>query len=308
MKIILIRHAQSLSNLQEDFSFKTDDKDTLTELGIKQAKLTGIFLKFLWTKESIIISSSSQRAKQTTELITQQINSNIPILFDERLIEKNQDECYEKVAHRASQALNELKENYQQIFCVTHGYVIQSLISNYLQSPEPSCFHSNNCGISIIIDNRLFTFNSVIHLSNKIKIDPSMFHLITGGHLNKAIISKAIKFDIINKKKYIWNVFKLWQLTTNMSVEEVSIQDFNLEKNVWFLQEEAPTFLNIIKHYQRIVDADLSFPIILAPDNEVLDGSHRIAKALILGHSTIKAVRFQYLPTPDLVEDVEDYD
>ena len=44
---------------------------------------------------------------------------------------------------------------------------------------------------------------------------------------------------------------------------------------------------------------DLSYPIIQAPDGWIMDGYHRIAKAILEGKTTIKAVRLPALPEPD---------
>jgi hypothetical protein len=50
----------------------------------------------------------------------------------------------------------------------------------------------------------------------------------------------------------------------------------------------------------RMVDeADLRYPIIVDPGGGVMDGMHRVAKALLLGHSSIAAKRLPFLPTPD---------
>jgi len=45
----------------------------------------------------------------------------------------------------------------------------------------------------------------------------------------------------------------------------------------------------------------LSTPIILNPDGRVLDGNHRVAKAMLERHRTIKAVRIIEMPEPDFV-------
>jgi hypothetical protein len=107
----------------------------------------------------------------------------------------------------------------------------------------------------------------------------------------------------INNKKYTWNVFNLWKLVSKMETEQVYIKDFNLDIDIWFKEYQKPTVLNVVKHCQRMLNANLDFPIIIAPNGLVLDGMHRIGKALILGHSTIKAVRLQELPPPNSVED-----
>jgi hypothetical protein len=44
---------------------------------------------------------------------------------------------------------------------------------------------------------------------------------------------------------------------------------------------------------------DLSHPIILGFDGRVMDGMHRIAKALLLGRETISAVQFETPLEPD---------
>jgi hypothetical protein len=51
----------------------------------------------------------------------------------------------------------------------------------------------------------------------------------------------------------------------------------------------------------RVNDADLNYPIILHPEGWVMDGCHRIVRALREGRGTIRAVRFtrDTLPPPD---------
>jgi hypothetical protein len=48
-----------------------------------------------------------------------------------------------------------------------------------------------------------------------------------------------------------------------------------------------------------IEETDLSHAIILDPDGRVMDGMHRVAKALSLGQTHIKARRLAVLPEPD---------
>jgi disulfide oxidoreductase YuzD len=56
-------------------------------------------------------------------------------------------------------------------------------------------------------------------------------------------------------------------------------------------------------HIEAILEADLSYPIILDEDGEILDGRHRVMKALIDREKTIKAVRFLENPSPCRVDD-----
>ena len=46
-------------------------------------------------------------------------------------------------------------------------------------------------------------------------------------------------------------------------------------------------------------EVETDYPIILGPDGRVMDGMHRVARALLEGRPTIKAVRLPTLPAPD---------
>ncbi len=57
----------------------------------------------------------------------------------------------------------------------------------------------------------------------------------------------------------------------------------------------------VAEHARLIREVDLTFPIILAPDGRVMDGMHRVARALLDGVSTLPAVRLDVLPRPDFI-------
>jgi len=48
-----------------------------------------------------------------------------------------------------------------------------------------------------------------------------------------------------------------------------------------------------------IQDVELSYPIILGSDGRVMDEMHRIARAILEGHTRIRAVQFVDEPEPD---------
>ena len=52
------------------------------------------------------------------------------------------------------------------------------------------------------------------------------------------------------------------------------------------------TLRDFIAHVRSVNEADLNYPIILNEDGCIIDGKHRLAKAIIEGHETIKAKRF----------------
>jgi ParB-like chromosome segregation protein Spo0J len=63
------------------------------------------------------------------------------------------------------------------------------------------------------------------------------------------------------------------------------------------------TLREMVMHMKAVQKADLSMPVILDEDGELMDGRHRLMKAILLGKKTIKAVRFDVNPRPDIVEE-----
>jgi hypothetical protein len=57
----------------------------------------------------------------------------------------------------------------------------------------------------------------------------------------------------------------------------------------------------LLGHVRLIEEADLSYPIILSASGAVMDGMHRVAKAMREGRSRIEAVQFDEDPEPDHV-------
>lgn len=57
----------------------------------------------------------------------------------------------------------------------------------------------------------------------------------------------------------------------------------------------------MIEHIRLIEEADLSFPIILSASGAVMDGMHRVAKAVLQGVQEIDAVQFEQDPEEDYI-------
>lgn len=97
-----------------------------------------------------------------------------------------------------------------------------------------------------------------------------------------------------------WDVDRLIELAAQLPVEEVRLEDLHeIDSVYWFDESEHPTVRKVVEHFRLLQDVDPSYPIILGPDNRVMDGMHRIAKALLQEKTTIRAVRLQELPDPD---------
>lgn len=68
----------------------------------------------------------------------------------------------------------------------------------------------------------------------------------------------------------------------------------------WFSDAQPPpTVREIVEHMRLVREVDPTYPIILGFDGRVMDGMHRVARALLEGQSTIAAVRLQVHPDPD---------
>ena len=97
-----------------------------------------------------------------------------------------------------------------------------------------------------------------------------------------------------------WDVDRLIELSAALPVEEVALKDISeIDSVYWFDESERPTVRKVVEHLRLVEEVDPSHPIILGPDNRVMDGMHRVARALLEGRSTIKAVRLWELPEPD---------
>jgi hypothetical protein len=103
-----------------------------------------------------------------------------------------------------------------------------------------------------------------------------------------------------------WRTPSLWAAADGKTSTSVAIADLNiLDEVVWFggPKNVQPTVRRIAQHARDILDADLSYPIIMTQSGDVLDGAHRIAKAYLAGLEVISAVVLEDWPAPDGIID-----
>ena len=98
-----------------------------------------------------------------------------------------------------------------------------------------------------------------------------------------------------------WDVDRLIQLSSQLPRKQVRLADIRELDEVWDDEEKRPTWRAIVEHMTLIDQADLSFPIILSSSGAIMDGRHRVAKALREGRLDITAVQFERDPDPDHV-------
>ena len=100
-----------------------------------------------------------------------------------------------------------------------------------------------------------------------------------------------------------WNVHRLIELTKDrprLLVPLGAIRE--LDEPYWFSAgAQDATCRAVLEHARAIEEADLSYPIILSADGRVMDGMHRVAKAVMMRLESIEAVQFEQDPEPDHV-------
>jgi hypothetical protein len=98
-----------------------------------------------------------------------------------------------------------------------------------------------------------------------------------------------------------WDVDRLIRLSADFTVVDVLLAEIGEIDTAYWASPGAgyPTVREIVGHLRLVLDVDPSYPVILGPDGRVMDGMHRIARALLEGRTEIPAVRFPTLPEPD---------
>lgn len=93
--------------------------------------------------------------------------------------------------------------------------------------------------------------------------------------------------------KHKWHVPRLIELSKDLEVMDVPLAHMYM-----YYKYESLTLRELVGHMEAVNNADLKFPIIIDEDGDIMDGRHRLMKAILNGKKTIKAVRFKENPTP----------
>ena len=99
-----------------------------------------------------------------------------------------------------------------------------------------------------------------------------------------------------------WDVHRLVELAKDLPIVQVPVSALReLDEPYWYGQGTIPTCRSIAEHAKLIDESDLKFPIILSSDGRVMDGMHRVAKALMQNITDLPAKQFSQDPEPDYV-------
>ncbi len=91
-----------------------------------------------------------------------------------------------------------------------------------------------------------------------------------------------------------YSVAKLIDDTKHLKPFDCPLAAINLGGNIW----DGCDMFDLAFHVKRVTDSDLEKPIILDWRGAIADGRHRVIRAIVDGHRTIKAVRMYWKPTP----------
>src|SRR5688500_5647937 len=114
---------------------------------------------------------------------------------------------------------------------------------------------------------------------------------------------KQYHFRESEKGLLAWDVHRLVELTQALIPHSIALSSIReIDEPYWFDAENPiPTCRNFIEHMRLVEDTDLIYPIILSADGRVMDGMHRVVKAVLQGQSHIMAVQFLETPEPDYI-------
>jgi phosphohistidine phosphatase len=135
-RLVLIRHAKSDWSIpgQKDF-----DRELNTR-GVMDAPRMGARLKELQIFPTLVVCSPAQRAKQTMEFITEQLNVNEALITFE-------EDVYEASARTLLHIVNTLDNSQSCVFMVGHNPGM-SFFSEYLTGKETGDMPT--CSIAVI--------------------------------------------------------------------------------------------------------------------------------------------------------------
>jgi hypothetical protein len=90
-----------------------------------------------------------------------------------------------------------------------------------------------------------------------------------------------------------WSVSRLIELSKDLPVMHIPLDHLRID-----YEFSAMTLRDLVMHMRAVNLSDLDYPIILDEDGVIMDGRHRVMKALLSEALTIKAVRFEHNPPP----------
>ena len=110
-------------------------------------------------------------------------------------------------------------------------------------------------------------------------------------------VRKQYHFQPGDRRLDAWDVDRLLDLTRGFPVKQIPIAPiWQLDSLYW---TEPMTPRKIADHVRLTNEVDVRHPIILGSDGRVMDGMHRVLRALLEERRSLAAVQFEVDPEPD---------
>ena len=122
------------------------------------------------------------------------------------------------------------------------------------------------------------------------------------------MLRKQYHFRTIQGDLYAWDIHRLIRLSKQILPISVCLEDISeLDENWWYGNGDAvPSPRALAAHMALVRDADLAYPILLCAEGRLMDGMHRLVKALLEGRTEIQAIKFPVTPEADYINVPED--
>lgn len=107
----------------------------------------------------------------------------------------------------------------------------------------------------------------------------------------------------VGDDRHSWDVHGLCRLAKGLPVQSWPLDQIAEVDELWWFQDagDTPTPRSIAAHMALVAQTDLRYPIILCAEGRLMDGMHRVVKAITQGHTMIDVVQFPQTPSPDYV-------
>ena len=110
-------------------------------------------------------------------------------------------------------------------------------------------------------------------------------------------LSEGFKYsNTYQEGNKVWYATTLIKASKDLPVKSIPINNKMLDTKIqWTLD----TFFDLKQHMIRMKNADLKFPVIIGPKGIIIDGYHRLMKAMSLNKTSIKYIKLDKLPPHD---------
>jgi hypothetical protein len=105
----------------------------------------------------------------------------------------------------------------------------------------------------------------------------------------------------VGSDTHVWDVHKLIRAAGGLARITIPVDHIaEADENWWYQDPDAvPTPRSLARHMALVQGTDLSYPVILCADGRLMDGMHRVVKAVMENREHIQAIRFPVTPAPD---------